>query len=245
MFAALFPAVTHAGGDVAINSRNFPDQGFRSLVSDKYDTDGNGVLSSGEISNVKTIRIRYYDYVVRSLDGIEVFTELESLDCEENSLTSLDISNNSKLEVIWCGGNKDLSVIHLNTNIWELYCYGCNIEALYIANAPHLLDAYESGWTNIDFEGSYKYMEYGNPTKRMVIRCDPDTGIIADKTTGWKKISGKWYYFNSSGVMQKGWLKLSGKWYYFENSGVMLANTSRTIGGKTYHFNSKGECTNP
>ena len=28
-------------------------------------------------------------------------------------------------------------------------------------------------------------------------------------------------------------------------SGAMLANTSRKIGSKTYHFNSSGVCTNP
>ncbi len=197
IFAALFPTVTHAGGDVLINSGNFPDSGFRNLVSDEYDTDGNGALSSEEISKVTKIQVKYYDYDIRSLEGIEHFTELRSLDCEENKLTSLDVSNNSKLEVIWCAGNKNLSVIHLNTNIWELYCYGCNIEALYIANATHLLDAYESGWTNIDFDGSYQFIEYGNPTQKMVICCDQNTGIIAESTTGWKKVNSKWFYIDA------------------------------------------------
>lgn len=63
--------------------------------------------------------------------------------------------------------------------------------------------------------------------------------------TGWKKIGSTWYYFESSGAMKTGWLKSGGKWYYFESSGAMLANTSRTIGGKTYRFNSNGVCTNP
>jgi len=63
--------------------------------------------------------------------------------------------------------------------------------------------------------------------------------------TGWQKIGGKWYYLNSSGVMQTGWQKIDGKWYYFETSGVMLSNTSKTINGKKYNFNSSGVCTNP
>lgn len=63
--------------------------------------------------------------------------------------------------------------------------------------------------------------------------------------TGWKKIGNTWYYFESGGAMKTGWLKSGGKWYYFESSGAMLANTSRTIGGKTYRFNSSGVCTNP
>ena len=63
--------------------------------------------------------------------------------------------------------------------------------------------------------------------------------------TGWQQISGKWYYFNSSGVMQTGWLHYNSKWYYFDSDGAMLANTSRTIGSKEYHFDSSGVCTNP
>ncbi|MCR5795892.1 MAG: leucine-rich repeat protein [Solobacterium sp.] len=64
------------------------------------------------------------------------------------------------------------------------------------------------------------------------------------KATGWLKLSGKWYYFQSSGVMKTGWLKLSGKWYYFESSGAMVTGT-RTIGSKTYEFDSSGVCLNP
>ena len=63
--------------------------------------------------------------------------------------------------------------------------------------------------------------------------------------TGWLKLSGRWFYLNGSGVMQTGWKKLSGVWYYFESSGVMLANTSKIINGRTYHFNSSGACTDP
>ena len=36
-----------------------------------------------------------------------------------------------------------------------------------------------------------------------------------------------------------------GTWYYMDASGAMLANTSRLIDGKTYHFNGSGACTNP
>ena len=63
--------------------------------------------------------------------------------------------------------------------------------------------------------------------------------------TGWQKVSGKWYYFDASGAMLTGWLKDGGQWYYLDSSGAMVASASRTIGGKTYQFNSSGVCTNP
>ena len=74
-------------------------------------------------------------------------------------------------------------------------------------------------------------------------------------STGWTKVGDYWYYCNSSGVMQTGWQKIDGSWYYLKifndgtswsgPTGTMLCNTSATIGGKTYNFNSSGVCTNP
>lgn len=66
-----------------------------------------------------------------------------------------------------------------------------------------------------------------------------------EMVTGWQKISNKWYYFESSGAMKTGWLKSGGKWYYLESSGAMLANTTRTINGKSYTFDANGVCINP
>lgn len=57
--------------------------------------------------------------------------------------------------------------------------------------------------------------------------------------TGWKTISGKKYYFDSNGVRQKGWLTLSDGKYYLK-SGVMQTGLV-TIGGKKYYFASDGK----
>ncbi len=34
--------------------------------------------------------------------------------------------------------------------------------------------------------------------------------------------TGKWYYLNASGVMQTGWIKLNGKSYTFNSNGVWI-----------------------
>ncbi|EJZ69171.1 M15 family metallopeptidase [Lachnoanaerobaculum sp. OBRC5-5] len=61
--------------------------------------------------------------------------------------------------------------------------------------------------------------------------------------TGWKLIDGKWYYFESTGVMQTGWRTISGKIYYFHSKGDMAE--SEWIQDKTnknwYYIKSNGE----
>ena len=73
-------------------------------------------------------------------------------------------------------------------------------------------------------------------------------GSISSKTpckSGWLK-DGCWYYYSNSGTLLKGWQKLSWSkgtnWFYFKSDGCMLENTTQTIDGKKYHFDSNGVC---
>lgn len=43
---------------------------------------------------------------ITDLTGIEHFTELAALNCENNQLTALDVSKNTHLSEIYCGGNQ-------------------------------------------------------------------------------------------------------------------------------------------
>lgn len=57
--------------------------------------------------------------------------------------------------------------------------------------------------------------------------------------TGWKLIDGKWYYFESTGVMQTGWKLISGKWYYFHTDGAMRTGWKQ-IDDKWYYLYEDG-----
>ena len=103
------------GNKVPINSTVFPDDNFRKYISQNFDTNGDGVLSEGEIAKVKKISIYNYDYGLTSLDGIEVFYALESLDCEKNQLSELDVSKNVALEELDCSSNR-LSKLDVSKN---------------------------------------------------------------------------------------------------------------------------------
>ena len=98
---------------VAVNGTNFPDPAFRAYVSSSIDTDGNSLLSANEIKAVKSVSVS--GMKIESLEGIEYFTELTSLICQDNLLTKLDVSSNKALTALSASGNM-LSEIDLSRN---------------------------------------------------------------------------------------------------------------------------------
>ncbi len=106
--------------------------------------------------------------------------------------------------------------------------------------------AMQTGWVKIS--GIWYYLNNSGAMQTGWVKVSDKWYYLNSSgamQTGWVKVAGKWYYLNSSGAMRTGWQQSSGYWYYLEDSGVMLANTSKTIGGKTYFFNAYGICTNP
>ncbi len=90
---------------IEINETTFPDEGFRNwLLSQSYGEDG--MLTDTEILTTSMYIYSSYDSKIQSLKGIEYFTELTSLSCTGNSLTSLDLSKNTKLTSLSCYQNQ-------------------------------------------------------------------------------------------------------------------------------------------
>lgn len=120
-------------GGVAINAVNFPDEIFRQYVSENFDTDGDSVLSSSEISSATYININ--DKGVQNLKGVEYFTSLTFLECKKNQLTSFDISNNTELTTLWCDKNQLTSLdISNNTELIHLTCADNQLTSLNLSN---------------------------------------------------------------------------------------------------------------
>ncbi|WP_431106776.1 DUF7619 domain-containing protein [Winogradskyella poriferorum] len=81
-----------------------------------YDVDlnNNGEI---EISEAENIRVLYVDeYSIGSLEGIQYFTNLEYLNCEENLLNQLDLNDMINLEEVR-GGNNQISVANFQNSI--------------------------------------------------------------------------------------------------------------------------------
>ena len=181
---------------VAVDEQNFPDGVFRSYVSDNFDEDGDGYLCDAEIENANTISI--YGSVrkrVADLTGIELLPYLTRLDCSNNDLTELDVSNNTALETVVCARNniseldfssntsiKVLSVGHnplteltlgYNSELYALNCLDTSLSEVDISGLPNIILAYT--------EGDCVTETYGNPVPYYVYRHNFDgTGEIVN-----------------------------------------------------------------
>lgn len=78
---------------------------------------------------------------ITSLAGIEYFTDLETLDCMDNQLTTLDVTKLTNLTDLECNGNQ---LVSLNVSTLEelkiLWCHGNKMTALDITNKAYLGD---------------------------------------------------------------------------------------------------------
>ena len=136
----LLPALALAEGaaDVAIDEANFPDANFRTYVS-TFDTDNDDCLTPAELAAVKSMRL--IGKSIGDLKGIEHFTALTKLLCQNNQLTSLDVSKNTALEELDCGDNQLTSLdVSANTALKQLYCMNNPLTALDVSKNTSLTD---------------------------------------------------------------------------------------------------------
>ena len=121
-----------ATGDVAINSTNFPDAKFLEIVK-TYDKNNNGSLSLSERDSV--LEIICNNQGIESLEGIGYFSRLKKLVCDNNKLTTLNLSGNTQLTKLQCQKNQLTSLnLRANTQLQELRCGNNNLGSLDISH---------------------------------------------------------------------------------------------------------------
>ncbi len=130
----------YAAEEVSINEENFPDAVFREYVLDNCDKDDSGMLSESEIAESINFDLRASRIV--SLEGIEHFTELKTLDCRENALTTLDVSGFVSLTELKCSDN-DLTNLDISgcTALTSLEYYGNPLVSIDASRCYSLSDA--------------------------------------------------------------------------------------------------------
>ena len=114
------PAQVDILGNLLINKVNFPDDTFRSFVKENY-ASGRDILTVSTLSKVGSMACSGMD--ITDLKGVEYFTALTTLECDNNQLSKLDVSKNTALTMLKCNDNdlSELDISH-NTALKNLYC---------------------------------------------------------------------------------------------------------------------------
>ena len=182
-----------SGGDVEINEYNFPDENFRTYVSDNIDTNQNGYLDSDEIQAVTSINVSYKG--IGNLTGISYFTNLNTLNCEDNNLTALDVSQNKNLRNLYCDYNQLTTLdVSQNTSLSYLKCSFNQLTDLNVSGANILTDLYCGGnkltYLDVSSNAALQYLVcsdnnliYLNVSSNTWIMCLGNTYVLAEGST--------------------------------------------------------------
>lgn len=106
----------------AIPVLDIPDPNFKAYLVANYDQNSDNEISRFEIEKLKSLIVSSRG--IASLEGIEHFTNLEGLVCDNNSLTELDLSKNTQLTKLTCGYNK-ISKLILPPNAEKMTSLSC------------------------------------------------------------------------------------------------------------------------
>ncbi|MEW4924712.1 T9SS type A sorting domain-containing protein [Algibacter sp. 2305UL17-15] len=109
-----------------------PDSNFeQALIDQNIDSDGivNGQVMTSDISDITYLNVTFKN--ISDLSGIESFANLERLICFNNNLTSINVSNNSKLTYLVVSNNQLTSLdVSLNTILDRLFCDTNNLNCI-------------------------------------------------------------------------------------------------------------------
>ena len=177
------------------NEGNIPDPVFeQALIDLGYDDILDGNLLISNVANVTELDISDTNFDdtsndITNLSGIEYFTSLEILNCSGqsissldlssnlnlreldcsysrfNSLTSVNVTQNTQLEILRCHANALTSIdVSNNANLKELYTYdNSTLTGLDVSNNPLLkvLWCYNNDITSIDISNNVEENQFG------------------------------------------------------------------------------------
>ena len=95
----IFALASCAWCDVAIDPDHFQDEIFGPYLF-QFDKDSDGVLSDSEIASITGLNISGMG--ITAIEGLQYLTSLQSLDCSNNKLVTLDLSQNTVLLTLSC-----------------------------------------------------------------------------------------------------------------------------------------------
>ncbi len=109
---------------------NFLDANFRAAVASFMGVGINDPFTASEAA-AKTGTLNVSGLNIASMSGIEFFSGITALYCQNNQLTALDVSGNVSLQYLFCNGNQIVNLdVSANPNLRFLYCYDNQLPSL-------------------------------------------------------------------------------------------------------------------
>lgn len=127
--------------DVSIDDKNFPDENFRKIVKEEFDSNKNDVLDKDEIINARKIDLIESDNgtEVKSVEGIEKLSFLEDASLGYSEISEIDISKNLNLRRLSLASTK-VSNLDISNNqlLWYLDFTGTSVSSIDLTKNPKL-----------------------------------------------------------------------------------------------------------
>ena len=118
---------------------SIPDQNFeQALINFGYDDVIDGKLLTANINSVDSLSLERKN--ISDLIGVEAFTGLKYLNCNDNQLTSLDVSKNTALTYLDCSENQLTNLdVSANTALTKLRCFENQLTSLDVSQNTALI----------------------------------------------------------------------------------------------------------
>ena len=154
--------------NISGQTTTIPDPNFeQALIDLNIDSDNtiNQSVATADISGI--INLGIYNKGIADLTGIQDFISLKQLNCGSNQITSIDLSQNTALEKLYCANNTLLTSIDVsqNTALWLLNIANSQISNIDLSNNLALKEfsCQSSEFTSIDVS---------NNTALTWLKCD-------------------------------------------------------------------------
>ena len=163
---------------VVIDEATFPDANFRKFVKDTIDTDDDGVLSSKEISITHSIDCTALE--INDLSGISYFKNLESLTCDGNYISELNLNENLNLIFLSCVSN-NMSKLEISRclKLEVLVCYRNKLTTLDVSKCEELrhVNCRENNLTDLDLKSCTK-LQYLDCQENLLTSLDISNHLL-------------------------------------------------------------------
>ncbi|AUP79447.1 T9SS type B sorting domain-containing protein [Flavivirga eckloniae] len=126
---------------IGISQTFIPDDNFeQALIDLGHDTGPlDDFVPTANINGLADLNVSGYN--ISNLNGIQDFSALTQLFCDNNLLTTLDVSQNTALQILWCHNNQLSSIdVSQNTRLTSLRCENNTITNLDLTQNPFLND---------------------------------------------------------------------------------------------------------